>query len=71
MFEGDFADMCGEKFSLMLMRGRAEGCACANPVAPAQAWERQQKSKLIISMADCKYNFSGNWSDRQDETSSI
>ena len=25
IFEGDFADMCTEKFPLMLMRGRAEG----------------------------------------------
>ena len=33
MFEGDFADMCGTHFSLMLMGGRAEGLACADPVA--------------------------------------
>ena len=30
MFEGDSADMCGGKFPLMLMGGRAEGLACAD-----------------------------------------
>ena len=30
MFEGDFADTCVGKFSLMLMGGRAEGIACAD-----------------------------------------
>jgi hypothetical protein len=33
MFEGDSADMCGGKFPLMLMGGRAEGLACAEPGA--------------------------------------
>ena len=33
MFEGDFADMCAGKFLLMLMGGRAEGPACADPGA--------------------------------------
>ena len=33
MFEGDFADMCAEKFPLVLMGGRAEGLACADPRA--------------------------------------
>ena len=33
MFEGDSADMCAGKFSLMLMGGRAEGFACADPGA--------------------------------------
>ena len=30
MFEGDSADMCAEKFLLVLMGGRAEGLACAD-----------------------------------------
>ena len=30
MFEGDSADMCAGKFSLMLMGGRVEGLACAD-----------------------------------------
>ena len=30
MFEGDSADMCGGKFSLMSLGGRAEGLACAD-----------------------------------------
>ena len=33
MFEGDSADMCGGKFSLMSMRGRAEGLAYTDPEA--------------------------------------
>ena len=33
MFEGDSADMCAGKFTLVLMGGRAEGLACADPVA--------------------------------------
>ena len=33
MFEGDSADTCSEKFPLMLMGGRAEGPACADPGA--------------------------------------
>jgi hypothetical protein len=32
-FEGDSADMCAGKFSLVSMGGRAEGIACANPGA--------------------------------------
>jgi hypothetical protein len=36
MFEGDSADMCTSKFSLMLMRGRAEGLACADLGARTQ-----------------------------------
>ena len=31
MFEGDFADTCGGKFSLNLMGGRVEGLACTDP----------------------------------------
>ena len=31
MFEGDSADMCAGKFPLVLMGGRAEGPACADP----------------------------------------
>ena len=30
MFEGDSADMCAGKFSLVSMGGRAEGLACAD-----------------------------------------
>ena len=33
MFEGDSADTCADKFPLVLMGGRAEGLACADPVA--------------------------------------
>ena len=33
MFEGDSADTCAGKFPLVLMGGRAEGPACADPVA--------------------------------------
>ena len=33
MFEGDSADMCARKFSLMSMGGRAEGLAYADPGA--------------------------------------
>ena len=33
MFEGDSADMCGGKFALMSMEGRAEGLACTDPGA--------------------------------------
>ena len=33
MFEGDSADMCAGKFPLILMGGRAEGLACADPGA--------------------------------------
>ena len=31
MLQGDSADMCDGKFSLMSMGGRAEGLACADP----------------------------------------
>ena len=31
MFEGDSADMCGGKFPLMSMGGRAEGPTCVDP----------------------------------------
>ena len=33
MFEGDSADMCAGKFPLVSLGGRAEGLACADPVA--------------------------------------
>ena len=33
MFEGDSADTCAGKLSLMSMGGRAEGLACADPGA--------------------------------------
>ena len=33
MFEVDSADMCAGVFPLVLMGGRAEGLACANPGA--------------------------------------
>ena len=33
MFEGDSADMCAEKFLLVLMGGRVDGLACADPGA--------------------------------------
>ena len=33
MFEGDSADMCAGKFSLVSMGGQAEGLACADPEA--------------------------------------
>ena len=33
MFEGDSADMCAGKFPLVLMGGRAECLACADPGA--------------------------------------
>ena len=33
MLQGDSADMCAGKFPLMLMGGRGEGLACANPGA--------------------------------------
>ena len=33
MFEGDSTDMCTGKFPLMLMVGRVEGLACADPGA--------------------------------------
>ena len=33
MFEGDSADTCARTFPLVLMGGRAEGLACADPVA--------------------------------------
>ena len=35
MFEGDFADMCAEKYPLVLMGAWAEGLACADPGASA------------------------------------
>jgi hypothetical protein len=31
MFDGDSADMCAGKFLLILMGGRVEGLACADP----------------------------------------
>ena len=33
MFEGDSSEMCAGKFPLMLMGGRVEGLACADPGA--------------------------------------
>jgi hypothetical protein len=33
MFEGDSADLLAGKFPLVLMGGRAEGLACADPGA--------------------------------------
>ena len=33
MCEGDSADMCAGKYPLVSMGGRAEGLACADPVA--------------------------------------
>jgi hypothetical protein len=41
MFEGDSADMCGGKFPLLSMGGRAEGLACTDPGARVQ-------SKLLL-----------------------
>ena len=37
MFEGDFADMCAEKFPLMLMGGRANDQACEDGERKFQA----------------------------------
>ena len=33
MFEGDFEDICAEKFLLMSIGGQAEGLECADPGA--------------------------------------
>ena len=33
MFESEFVDVCNKKFPLVLMGGRAEGLACADPGA--------------------------------------
>ena len=33
MFEGDSADICARKFPHVLIGGRVEGLACADPVA--------------------------------------
>ena len=42
MFEGDSADMCGRKFPLMLMGGRANGQARADR-------ERAQNTKQKVT----------------------
>ena len=49
MFEGDSADMCAGKFPLLLMGGRAEGLACADPGArtPIGASEKFIKVSAI------------------------
>ena len=45
MFEGDSADTCNGKFSLMLMGGRANGQACADSEDP-----HRRERKLLFNM---------------------
>ena len=44
MFDGDSADTCAGKFLLVLMWGRAEGLACADPGA----------KKLLFLLLTCR-----------------
>ena len=47
MFEGDSADMCARKFSLVLMGGRAEGLACADPGARTPIGARREDQLVL------------------------
>ena len=62
MFEGDSADTCAGKFSLVSMGGRAEGLACTDPGArnPIGASENflivVSQHINFISYIDFKFN---------------
>ena len=45
MFEGDSADMCGDKFPFKSMGALAEGLACADP---RQVWLCHMHSPILI-----------------------
>ena len=49
MFEGDSADMFAGKFPLVLMWGRAEGLACADPGARTPIGAINGRTKVGIS----------------------
>ena len=50
MFEGNSADTCVGNFSLMSMGGRAEGLACATPVARTPIGVSLNFSCLVVMM---------------------
>ena len=53
MFEGDSADMCAEKYPLMLMGGRAEGLAYADPGARTPIAVSGNCLKLLLTIKRC------------------
>ena len=60
MFEGDSADVCGRKFSLTSMGGRAEGLACADPGARTPIGVSE--NLFILNTR----HVVGGWTDRRD-----
>ena len=46
MFKGDFADTCGKEF--LLIRGQAEGLACADPGARAPIGDSGNLNILLV-----------------------
>ena len=52
MLEGDSADMCAGKFLLVLIGGRAEGLACADPGARTPIGTSGNYIKLSKENAD-------------------
>jgi hypothetical protein len=51
MFEGDSADMCSEKFLLILMEGRVELLACTDPGARTPIGMRGNKHSVSVSLS--------------------
>jgi hypothetical protein len=48
MFDGGSADMCDDKFQLVLMGGRAQGLECADPEARPTVGTRDLIKKNIM-----------------------
>ena len=48
MFEGDSAGTCTGKFLLKMMGGRAEGLACADPVARTPFGGRRNSDCFLL-----------------------
>ena len=57
MFEGDSADICGGKFPLVSMGGRAEGLACADPGASSLIGASGNFPRLPFSSFDFCSNY--------------
>jgi hypothetical protein len=58
MFEGDSAGMCTGKFSLIPMRGRADGPECADPVVRTPIG-MSGNFHIFISSQHCSLSYIG------------
>ena len=63
MFEGDFEDMCGANFPIMLMGGASEGSSVRRPGSNNPNWRERKFQKLL------PFHKSSAWSEGSTELS--